>query len=182
MPAGQIQDKVGTTTITTTDGLTKLTNEARTHKTEMDYAEVLKDLGVRGNATVDGDTSVGGNLSVTGTSTLTGDVTMKSNAIVEKDLTVKGVSTFNDKVTVTNGGLAVTGGTQTDTLHVTGASNFDGAATFKDIVKMEKDLSVGGNATVAGDVTAKSYKVGDKTYIDAKGINAKGQKSPNPVS
>ena len=76
----RIQDKVGTTTVTTTDGLTKLTNEAGNHKTQMDYAEVLQ------------------------------------------------------------------------------------------------DLSVGGNANVAGDVTAKSYKVGDKTYIDQNGINANGQK------
>lgn len=79
----RIQDKVGTTTVTTTDGLTKLTNEAGNHKTQMDYAEVLQ------------------------------------------------------------------------------------------------DLSVGGNATVAGDVTAKSYKVGDKTYINENGINANGQKITN---
>ena len=79
----RIQDKVGTTTVTTTDGLTKLTNEARNHKTQMDYAEVLK------------------------------------------------------------------------------------------------DLSVGGSATVAGDVTAKSYKVADKTYIDQNGLNANSQKVTN---
>ena len=79
----RIQDKVGTTTVTTTDGLTKLTNEAGNHKTQMDYAEVLQ------------------------------------------------------------------------------------------------DLSVGGNATVTGDVTAKSYKVGDKTYIDENGINANDQKITN---
>ncbi|MEE1597520.1 ESPR-type extended signal peptide-containing protein [Acidaminococcus fermentans] len=79
----RIQDKVGTTTVTTTDGLTKLTNEAGNHKTQMDYAEVLQ------------------------------------------------------------------------------------------------DLSVGGNATVTGDVTAKSYKVGDKTYINENGINANGQKITN---
>ena len=41
---------------------------------------------------------------------------------------------------------------------------------------MEKDLSVGGNATVAGSMTASSYKVGDKTYIDSNGINANDQK------
>ncbi|WP_281738896.1 ESPR-type extended signal peptide-containing protein [Acidaminococcus fermentans] len=79
----RIQDKVGTTTVTTTDGLTKLTNEAGNHKTQMDYAEVLK------------------------------------------------------------------------------------------------DLSVGGNAAVAGDVTASSYKVGDKTYINQSGLNANNQKVTN---
>ena len=153
----QIQDKVGTTTVTTTDGLTKLTNEAGTHRTEMDLADVLKDLGVRGNATVDGNTTLG-----------------KEGA--DTTLTVNSQSTFNNKVTIANGGLDVTGGTTTDTLHVTGQSTFD------DVVNMNKDLNVRGNATVAkdltvaGDVTARSYKVGDKTYIDENGINANGQK------
>lgn len=63
--------------------------------------------------------------------------------------------------------------TTTDTLHVTSTSTFDGTATFKDIVTMEKDLSV------AGSMTASSYKVGDKTYIDSKGINANDQKVVN---
>ena len=171
--------KEGTFTKTTISGNTITTGEAI-----MDYADVMKDLGVRGNAAVDGNTTLGKEdaettLTVNSTSTFKKDVTMKENATVEKNLTVNGQSTFNNKVTITNGGLDVTGGTQTDTLHVTGASNFDGMATFKDIVKMEKDLSVGGNATVTGDVTASSYKVGDKTYIDANGINANGQKITN---
>ena len=157
----QVQDKVGTTTVTTTDGLTKLTNEAGKHNTQMDFAEVLKDLGVRGNAVVDGTLEVGGK------STFKDDVTM------EKNLHVKGITT-TDKLVVNNG-ATVTGGTTTDKLHVTSTSQFDGAATFKDIVTMEKDLNVGGNAKVAGDVTAKSFKVGDKTYIDKDGINANNQ-------
>lgn len=189
----------GSVTKTTISG-----NTLETGKATMDYAEVMKDLGVRGNAAVDGNTTlgkegaettltvnststfnkdvtmkenatVGKDLTVKGKSTLIDDVTMKSNATVEKNLTVNGQSTFNDKVTITNGGLAVTGGTTTDKLHVTSTSQFDGAATFKDIVTMEKDLNVGGNAKVAGDVTAKSYKVGDKTYIDGNGINANDQ-------
>ena len=137
-------------------------NTMETGKATMDYAEVMKDLGVHGKATIDGDTSVGGKLSVTGTSTLTGDVTMKSNATVEKDLTVNGKSTLK-------GGLEVTNGTTTDKLKVTGSSEFGGAATFNDIVKMNKGLSV------TGGVTADSYKVGDKTYIDKDGINANNQ-------
>ncbi|WP_299721506.1 S-layer homology domain-containing protein [Megasphaera sp.] len=192
-----ITNTVGKTTVTTTDSgttfentdhntaikdktITKTTiagNTLTTGQATMDYADVMKDLGVHGNATVDGDTSVGGNLSVTGTSTLTGDVTMKSNATVEKDLTVKGTTT-TDKLVVNNG-ATVTGGTTTDTLNVTGESTFGGKATFKDIVTMEKDLSVGGNATVAGSMTASSYKVGYKTYIDSTGINANNQKIVN---
>ena len=152
-------------------------NTIETGQATMDYAEVMKDLGVHGNATVDGNTSVGGNLSVTGTSTLTGDVTMKSNATVENNLTVKDTTT-TDKLVVNNG-ATIKSGTTTDTLHVTSSSTFDGAATFKDVVTMEKDLSVGGNATVAGSMTASSYKVGDKTYISESGINANNQKVVN---
>ena len=195
--ADTIKDVAGKTTVTTTDigttfentnhstaigegTITKTTisgNTLETGKATMDYADVMKDLGVHGKATIDGDTSVGGNLSVTGTSTLTGDVTMKSNATVEKDLTVKGTTT-TDKLVV-NKGATVTGGTTTDTLHVTSTSTFDGAATFKDVVTMEKDLSVGGNATVTGSMTASSYKVGDKIYIDSNGINANGYQIRN---
>ena len=169
----QIQDQVGETTVTTTEGLTKLTNEGGTHKTEMDFADVLKDLGVRGNAAVDGNTTLGKKDADT-TLTVNSKSTFKDTVKMERTLEVDGTSNFNDKVTVTKGGLNVTGGTTTDTLHVTSTSTFDGTATFKDIVTMEKDLSVGGNATVAGDVTANSYKVRDKTYI-----NANGQKITN---
>ena len=197
MTTEHIQDKVGKTTVTTTDGLTKLTNEDGTHKTEMDFADVLKDLGVRGNATVDkkltvkgdsdlqGNATVGKNLEVKGSTKLDGTLevggksTFKDDVTMEKNLDVKGITT-TEKLAVNNGatikgGATVTGGTTTDTLHVTSTSTFDGKATFKDIVTMEKDLSVGGNATVAGDVTANSYKVGDKTYIDKDGINANDQ-------
>lgn len=176
----------GSVTKTTISG-----NTLETGKATMDYAEVMKDLGVHGNATVDGNTTLGKEgadttLTVNSTSTFNKDVTMKKNATVEKNLTVEGdtslkntkvdgtlnvtgKSTFNDAVSITKGGLAVTGGTTTDTLHVTST------ATFDDIVTMKKDLNVGGNAKVAGDVTAKSFKVGDKTYIDKDGINANNQ-------
>ena len=176
--------KEGTVTKTTISG-----NTIETGQATMDYAEVMKDLGVHGNATVDqkltvkgdsdlqGNANVGKNLTVNGTSDLKGNVTMESNATVQKDLTVNGTTTTNKLVV--NNGATIKGGTTTDTLHVTSTSTFDGTATFKDIVTMEKDLSVGGNATVAGDVTAKSYKVGDKTYISESGINANDQKVVN---
>ena len=165
--------KEGTITKTTISG-----NTLETGKATMDYAEVMKDLGVRGNAAVDGNTILGKEGAET-TLTVNSKSTFKDTVKMEKTLEVDGTSTFNDKVTVTKGGLDVTGGTTTDTLHVTSTSTFDGKATFKDIVTMEKDLSVGGNATVAGNVTAKSYKVGDKTYIDENGINANSHKITN---
>lgn len=208
--ADTIKDVAGKTTVTTTDTGTTFENKAHstaieegtitnttisgntleTGKATMDYAEVMKDLGVRGNTTVDGNTTLGKEgadttLTVNSTSTFNKDVTMKGNATVRKNLTVEGdtslkntsvdgtlnvtgKSTFNDTVSITKGGLEVAGGTTTDTLHVTSTSQFDGAATFKDIVTMEKDLNVGGN------VDAASYKVDGKTYIDKDGINANG--------
>ncbi len=170
--------KEGTVTKTTISG-----NTIKTGQATMDYAEVMKDLGVHGNATVDqkltvkgdsdlqGNANVGKNLTVNGTSDLKGNVTMESNATVQKDLTVNGTTTTNKLVV--NNGTTIKGGTTTDTLHVTSTSTFDGKATFKDIVTMEKDLSV------AGSMTASSYKVGDKTYIDSNGINANDQKVVN---
>ena len=144
----------GTVTDTTIKG-----NTITTGKVTMDYADVMKDLGVRGNANITGKTTTG-SLEVTGTSTLKGDVTMESNATVKKDLTVEGNT--NLKNTKVDGTLDVTQ-----------------KATFGDSVSIAKDLSVDGNATIKGDVTAKSYKVGDKTYISAAGINANDQKITN---
>lgn len=178
----QIQDVVGKSTVTITDtgttfentehaapigeGSIKQTtisgNTLETGKATADYVDVNKDLHVMGNTKLDGT------LEVAGKSTFKDDVTM------DEDLDVKGTTT-TDKLVVNNG-ANITGGTTTDTLHVTSTATFDGMVTFKDAVSMEKDLSVGGNATVTGDVTAKSYKVGDKTYIDENGINANGQK------
>ncbi|WP_302156777.1 ESPR-type extended signal peptide-containing protein [uncultured Dialister sp.] len=147
----QVQDKVGTTTVTTTDGLTKLINKEGTHKTVMDYANVTKDLNVNGDATVDqkltvkgdsdlqGNATVGKNLEVKGTSTLTGNVTMESDATVEKDLTVKGASEFVGRADFRNdvyvdNNLEVTGETRTDTLYV------------------DHDGYVGGNLQVDGNI------------------------------
>lgn len=134
-------------------------NTITTGKVTMDYAEVMKDLGVRGNANITGKTTTG-SLEVKGESKLTGDVTMESNATVKKDLTVEGNT--NLKNTKVDGTLDVTQ-----------------KANFGDSVSIAKDISVGGNATIKGDVTASSYKVGDKTYISAAGINANDQKITN---
>ena len=189
--ATSIKDVVGKSTVTTTDAgttfensdhaaaigegsITQTTisgNTLETGKATADYVDVNKDLHVMGNTQLDGTLEVAGKS------------TFKDNVTMEKNVDVKGTTT-TDKLVVNNGatikgGAAITGGTTTDTLHVTSTSTFDGMATFKDAVSMEKDLSVGGNATVAGDVSAKSYKVADKTYIDQNGINANSQKVTN---
>ena len=139
-------------------------NEISTGKVEanyvkMDYADVMRDLGVRGNANINGKTTTG-SLEVKGESKLTGDVTMESNATVKKDLNVEGTTTTKTLKVTEN---ATVGGTL----------DVAKKATFQDSVDIAKDLSVG------GDVTAKSYKVGDKTYISAAGINANDQKITN---
>lgn len=187
-----ITNTVGKTTVTTTDSgttfentdhntaikdetITKTTiagNTLTTGQATMNYADIMKDLGVRGNVTVDGDTTLGKEGADTKL-TVNSKSTFKDTVKLEKTLEVDGTSTFNNKVTVTKGGLDVNGGTTTDTLHVTSTSTFDGAATFKDVVTMEKDLSV------AGSMTASSYKVDGKTYINSKGINANDQKVVN---
>ena len=103
--------------------------------------------------------------TISGNTLETGKATM-DYAEVMKDLTVGGTTTTKD--------LHVTNNATIDgTLDVTGAAN------FQDTVTVAKDLSVGGNATVVGSMTASSYKVGDKTYIDADGINANNQEVVN---
>ena len=134
-------------------------NTITTGKVTMDYADVMKDLGVRGNANITGKTTTG-SLEVTGTSTLKGDVTMKRNATVKENLTVEGTTTTKT--------LKVT-----DNATVGGTLDVAKKATFGDSVDIAKDLNV------TGDVTAKSYKVGNNTYIDANGINANNQKITN---
>ena len=170
-------------------------NTLETGKVTADYVDVNKDLTVKGDSDLQGNATVGKDMNVKGNTQLDGNLDVKGNTKLDGTLEVGGKSTFKDDVTmeknldvkgntttdklVVNNGATINGGTTTDTLHVTSTSTFDGMATFKDAVSMEKDLSVGGNATVAGDVSAKSYKVADKTYIDQNGINANSQKVTN---
>lgn len=200
-----ITNTVGKTTVTTTDSgitfentdhntaikegtVTKTTisgNTIETGQATMDYADVMKDLGVYGNATVDqkltvkgdsdlqGNANVGKNLTVNGTSDLKGDVTMESNATVEKDLTVEG-TTKTEKLVVNNG-ATVTGGTTTDTLHVTSTSTFDGQATFKDIVTMEKDLSVGGYKGETATAIGAFYRPNENVMVNVSSSFGTGE-------
>ncbi|MCI7054780.1 MAG: YadA-like family protein, partial [Dialister sp.] len=96
----------GTYTDTTIKG-----NTITTGKVTMDYAEVMKDLGVNRNANIGGKTTTG-SLEVKGESKLTGNVTMENNATVGNDLIVKGITT-------------------TKTLKVTENAEIDGNATIK---------------------------------------------------
>lgn len=172
MTTEQIQDKVGKTTVTTTDGLTKLTDEDHNHTTEMDYANVTKDLSVERNTTL-GKEGEDTNLTVNSKSEFKDTVKMDST------LEVDGESTFNNKVTITKGGLDVTGGTTTDTLEVKGTSEFGGNAAFKDDVSMGKNLTVTGKTEtgtlhVNGDgYVGGTLHVNGDGYVDGD-LNVKG--------
>lgn len=181
MTTDQIQDKVGKTTVTTIDGKTKLTNEDGTHRTEMDFADVLKDLGVRGNATVDGNTTLGtdGNDTLTVNSTST----FKEKVTMEKDLKVKSEVLVNEgdknQVRINTNGITVgLNSTVVDSEGVyVGGHTFEAAKAGMD--KDGKLKAADGNFQVdtEGNVSAVSYTVKDTNIkIDNTGINAGGTK------
>ena len=154
-------------TITNTAG-TKITDTAgdSTVTTEKDKGTTFTKRGSM--AYRDGgptDTNISGNTITTCKVTMDYGEVMKDlgvhgSATVDNDLTVKGITTTKTLKVTEN---ATVGGT----LDVTQK------ATFHDDVDIKKNLSV------VGDVTANSYKVGDKTYISAAGINANDQKITN---
>ena len=123
----------GTYTDTTIKG-----NTITTGKVTMDYADVMKDLGVYGNATVAKDMTVKGNTTL-------------GEAGKDTTLTVNSKATFNNGLTVTNG--------ETKLKNTT----------------IEGTLNVLDNATFKKDVTANSFSVNGKTYIDSDGLNANNQ-------
>ena len=92
-------------------------NTINTGKVTMDYAEVMKDLGVHGSATVDNDLTVKGitntktlnvtedakvgrNLAVDGNATIAGDVTARSYKVDGKTyIDANGINANNQKIT-----------------------------------------------------------------------------------
>lgn len=116
---------------------TKITgNKVETGKVLTDFAEVANNLDVKGSTTLgrDGNTTL----------TVNSESTFRDTVKMDKTLEVDGESTFNNKVTITKNGLDVTGGTTTDTLTVTGTSEFADRADFRKDVFMWEDLEVTG--------------------------------------
>ncbi len=146
-------------------------NTITTGKVTMDYADVMKDLGVHGNATVDKDMTVKGNttLGEAGKDTtliVNSKATFNENAIFENGAEVKngltvssgglnvtGESTFNDKVTMNNG-LDVTGGVASDSFTVKGT----------DIKIDSSGINAGG--TVISNVADGSISEGSKDAVN----------------
>ena len=128
-------------------------NTVETGKVMTDFADVNNNLTVGGSTTLGRD---GGNTNLTVNSKSEFRDTVK----MEKTLEVDGESTFNNKVTITKGGLDVKGGTTTDTLTVTGDSEFVGRADFRDKVFMNKDLEV------TGETRTGTLYVNNDGYVD----------------
>ena len=131
-------------------------NEISTGKVEanyvkMDYADVMKDLGVHGNATVDKDMTVKGNTTL-------GEAGKDTTLIVNSKATFNEIATFENGAEVKNGLTVSSGG-----LNVTGES------MFNDKVTMNNGLDV------TGGVASDSFTVkGTDIKIDSSGINAGG--------
>lgn len=168
--------KEGTITKTTISGNTITTGEA-----VMDYADVMKDLGVRGNATVDGNTTLG----TDGNDTLTVNSTsiFKEKVTMEKDLNVKSEVLVNEgdknQVRINTNGITVgLNSTVVDSEGVyVGGHTFEAAKAGMD--KDGKLKAASGNFQVdtKGNVSAVSYTVKDTNIkIDNTGINAGGTK------
>lgn len=139
---------------------TKITgNKVETGKVLTDFAEVANNLDVKGSTTLGRDENT--------TLTVNSKSTFKDTVKMDKTLEVDGESTFNNKVTITKGGLnVVKGGTTTDTLTVTGTSVFGGEADFKDNVSMGKGLAVAGETRTGTLYVDHDGYVGGNLIVD----------------
>ena len=168
--------KEGTVTKTTISGNTITTGEA-----VMDYADVMKDLGVRGNATVDGNTTLGtdGNdtLTVNSTSTFKEKVTMENDLNVKNEVLVNGGD--KNQVRINKNGITVglnSTVVDSDGVYV-GGHTFEAAKAGMDIDGKLKAASGNFQVDTKGNVSAVSYTVKDTNIkIDNTGINAGGTK------
>lgn len=131
-------------------------------------------LGVTGQATMSSaiigeESSENNNLQINGNTVCTGDFTVQGKIIgtldqSTSDLTVKsltastflksatlevtGTSALKDKVTISAGGLSVTGGTATDTLAATGLSTLAGLTS-----SAKATITAGGLSVIGGTTT-----------------------------
>lgn len=134
-------------------------NTITTGKVTMDYADVMKDLGVYGNTTL-GEAGKDTTLTVNSKATFNEIATFENGAEVKNGLTVSsgglnvtGESTFNDKVTMKNG-LDVTGGVASDSFTVKGT----------DIKIDSSGINAGG--TVISNVADGSISEGSKDAVN----------------
>ena len=167
--------------------------------TETVTGDVTEDYKANQTTTVakDQTTTVGGNQTThvkgnqantvdgTLTETVTGDVTedYKANqtTTVAKDqtTTVGGnqSTTVTGDAALTAANITQTAGTKlVNTVGTTSMTMTADGTTFAGDVNMKDNLNVAKNGTFGGSVTAASYMIGTRTYIDGNGLHANGQK------
>ena len=166
----------GSVTKTTISG-----NTLETGKATMDYAEVMKDLGVRGNATVDGNTTLGTDrndtLTVNSTSSFKEKVTMENDLHVKSEVLVN--EGDKNQVRINTNGITV--GLNSTVLDYegvyVGGHTFEAAKAGMDIDGKLKAADGKFQVDTEGNVSAVSYTVKDTNIkIDNTGINAGGTK------
>ena len=183
----------------TTDVTGDQSNTVGGKLTETVTGDVTEDYKANQTTTVakDQTTTVGGNQTThvkgnqantvdgTLTETVTGDVTedYKANqtTTVAKDqtTTVGGnqTTTVTGDAALTAANITQTAGTKlVNTVGTTSMTMTADGTTFAGDVNMKDNLNVAKNGTFGGSVTAASYMIGTRTYIDGNGLHANGQK------
>ena len=175
----------------TTDVTGDQSNTVGGKLTETVTGDVTEDYKANQSTTVGGNqtTHVKGNqantVDGTLTETVTGDVTedYKANqtTTVAKDqtTTVGGnqSTTVTGDAALTAANITQTAGTKlVNTVGTTSMTMTADGTTFAGDVNMKDNLNVAKNGTFGGSVTAASYMIGTRTYIDGNGLHANGQK------
>ena len=141
------------------DGNTTLGKEGEDTTLTVNSTSTFKDtVKMENTLDVDGNTTLGKEGEDT-TLTVNSESTFRDTVKMDKTLEVDGESTFNNKVTITKNGLDVTGGTTTDTLTVTGTSEFADRADFR------KDVYMWGNLEVTGETRTDTLYVDHDGYV-----------------
>lgn len=103
----------------------------------------------------------------------TADITSTATTSIKDVVGKSTVTTTDAGSTFENSDHAAAIGEGSITQTTISGNTLETGKVTADYVDVNKDLSVG------GDVTASSYKVGDKTYINQSGLNANNQKVTN---
>ena len=167
----------------TTDVTGDQSNTVGGKLTETVTGDVTEDYKANQSTTVGGNqtTHVKGNqantVDGTLTETVTGDVTEDYKA--NQSTTVGGnqTTTVTGDAALTAANITQTAGTKlVNTVGTTSMTMTADGTTFAGDVNMKDNLNVAKNGTFGGSVTAASYMIGTRTYIDGNGLHANGQK------
>lgn len=149
----------------TVGGSTTLGRDGKTNLTVNSKSEFKDTVKMDKTLDVDGNTTLGKEGEYT-TLTVNSESTFKDTVKMDSTLEVDGTSKFNNKVTITKGGLDVKGVTATDSLKVTGVSEFGGEANFNNNVSMGNDLAVKGETRTGTLHVENGGYVGGDLIVD----------------